>query len=312
MSKYIDVKRLEFIITHSCSGNCRHCSNDWPDDNETIDTKAAVDAVNRLAKFYKIESIMTFGGEPLLYPGVVCAIHEAAGKNNIESRDIITNGYFSDNRETIDATVQTLCESGVTKILLSVDAFHQENIPMKPVLCFAESLLRHGFRGLMTNPAWLAGIDHDNAYNRKTRDIINTFREIGIDPSGGNIVFPAGRAVKNLAEYFPKPDKNELFVPCGTMPYTGKIDDIGGISIDPNGDVIICSMSIGNIHKKDIIEIIEQYDPYSNMYTAMLVEGGVKKLYNYLLEHGIVVNTEDCFSSCMVCNKIFKTAGIKL
>lgn len=35
---------------------------------------------------------MTFGGEPLLYPEVVCKIHEAGKKMNIPKREIIASG----------------------------------------------------------------------------------------------------------------------------------------------------------------------------------------------------------------------------
>jgi hypothetical protein len=34
MNKYINLNRLEFIVTHKCSSKCKHCSN-VSDDNET-------------------------------------------------------------------------------------------------------------------------------------------------------------------------------------------------------------------------------------------------------------------------------------
>jgi len=54
------------------------------------------------------------------------------------------------------------------------------------------------------------------------------------------------------------------------------------------------------------MEIIEKYNPYNNIYTKMIVEGGVKQLYNYVLEQGIEIDLEDCYSPCMLCKKIMK------
>jgi MoaA/NifB/PqqE/SkfB family radical SAM enzyme len=297
---------LEFVITNNCSGRCKHCSIEDTVTSEHIKVDAAIDIVNRLSKEYEINSIMTFGGEPLLYADTVCKIHETAYKNNIEKREIITNGFFSKHYDVIDRTVLKICESNVHRILLSVDYFHQESIPIDFVIYFAKSLLKYGFNRLKTHPAWLINDQHENKYNRETKKILNIFKNLGIACSNGNNIFPAGNAIKYLNEYFKKPDKEKLFVPCGSSPYTGKIDNIKCISINPNGDVKLCSIVIGNIYKTDILKIIEQYDPYKKVYTKLLVTGGVEKLYNYVIEKGLKIDIENCYSSCGVCYKIIK------
>ena len=50
-------------------------------------------------------------------------------------------GYFSKNSEKIRLTAERLAESGINDILLSVDAFHQETIPLDIVKAFAEAVL---------------------------------------------------------------------------------------------------------------------------------------------------------------------------
>jgi MoaA/NifB/PqqE/SkfB family radical SAM enzyme len=306
MNKYIDVKRLEFVITNKCSGKCKHCSNEITEKDEAINIETAVNVINELGKTYSIDSIMTFGGEPLLFADTVCKIHETAYENNINRRDIITNGYFTKNIETIEKTAQKLCNSKITRMLLSVDAFHQESIPIEPVIHFAKSLKKYGFNGLNSHPAWLVNKDHDNQYNKKTKEILDIFLKIGIEPSNGNNIFPKGNAVKYLHEYFKKPKKEELFVPCGSLPYTGKLDKIETIGINPNGDIFECSLFMGNVYDKNIHEIIENYNPYNNIYGKMIMEGGVEKLYNFALKQGIKINMEDCYSSCMLCKKIIE------
>jgi len=110
----------------------------------SIDATAAVQAIKQLTSRYTVETIMTFGGEPLLFADTVCKIHETARDCGIEGRAVITNGFFSSKKENINQTAASLCAAGVDNVYLSVDAFHQEDIPIEPVVYFAESLLEHG------------------------------------------------------------------------------------------------------------------------------------------------------------------------
>ena len=96
--------------------------------------------MRKIAEEYNIESVMTFGGEPLLYAETVCEIHKAAKEMNIPERQLITNGYFSKDSERIKFVTQRIAESGVNEILLSVDAFHQETIPVEYVVSFAQAV----------------------------------------------------------------------------------------------------------------------------------------------------------------------------
>jgi MoaA/NifB/PqqE/SkfB family radical SAM enzyme len=304
MNKYINVDRIEFVVTNNCSGKCKHCSVELSANKDSVNPEVAVSIINELCKKYTINSIMTFGGEPLLFPDTVCQIHKSAYLNNVGNRDLITNGYFSKNFDIIGKTAKKLFESNITKILLSVDSFHQESIPIEPVMYFAKSLLKYGFTGLKTHPAWVVNKDHDNIYNRKTKKLLNTFMEIGVEPSNGNNIFPKGNAIKYLQEYFVKPGMNELFLPCGSMPYTGSLDEITTISIRPDGVVQECSFLLGNVYEKSILEIIEEYNPYNDIYSKTIIEGGVKELYKLALEKGIDIDLNNCYTPCMVCEKI--------
>ena len=55
---------------------------------------------------------------------------------------------FSMDERKIDDVTSALCGAGVNDVLLSVDAFHQEYIPLEPVELFTESLLRHSVPSL--------------------------------------------------------------------------------------------------------------------------------------------------------------------
>jgi len=156
MNCYINLNRIEFTITDACSGRCKHCSNGERTSNgESINADAAVSAIKQLTDRFKIKSVMTFGGEPLLFAKTINKIHATARDCGIPKRQLITNGFFSKDEIKIDEAAKALCVSGVNDVLLSVDVFHQEFIPIEPVMYFAEMLLKHKAPSLRVQPAWV-------------------------------------------------------------------------------------------------------------------------------------------------------------
>ncbi|MBR4965324.1 MAG: radical SAM protein [Lachnospiraceae bacterium] len=242
-----NVNRIEFVVTMACTGKCKHCSEgEHGACGEHIDKDAAAKAVREICGFYKIQSLMTFGGEPLLYPETVACIHETAREMGIEQRDLITNGYFSKDEGRIREVANLLAKSGVTRILLSVDAFHQETIPLAPVKFFAVCVKEAGIR-IELSPAWLVSREDENPYNVKTRECLAEFEELGIPVGTGNVIFPSGNALKYLGEYFD--DDNTVM-----NPYEDDPKDVRSISFDPNGDVLG-----GNVYSDSMAEIIRAY-----------------------------------------------------
>lgn len=250
MNPYVqNLNRIEFVVTMACTGRCKHCSEgEHTGGGEHIDGHVGAEVVRRVCGSYEIKSMMTFGGEPLLYPEAVCQIHRAAKKMGIPKRQLITNGYFTRDESRIGETAKKLTESGVNDILLSVDAFHQETIPLEPVLTFARAMLSTGVR-LRTTPAWLVSEKDDNPYNQKTREILKAFDELRIPSNEGNVIFPAGNALLYLKEYFQEGDSPE-------NPYEEDPKDIRAISVGPDGTVFD-----GNVYQTDILDILERYAP---------------------------------------------------
>lgn len=241
-----NLSKIEFVVTNACTGRCKHCSEgDHPSCGERIDPLVAAEAVKKVAAEYEIETVMTFGGEPLLYPEVVCAVMHTARDLNISKRQVITNGYFSKDPARIRAVAECLFDCGVNDLLLSVDAFHQETIPLDAVSLFADAAMQCEIP-IRLQPAWLVSPSDDNDYNRKTREVLAHFISMGIAVGEGNVIFPEGNALKYLAEYFKDdPPRN---------PYTEDPEDVRCLSFSPTGDVLG-----GNVYRSDIMDIIREY-----------------------------------------------------
>ena len=250
MNPYLkNLNKIEFVITYACTGKCKHCSEgDHSACGIHIDPEIAADTVKKITSHYPIRTVMTFGGEPLLCPDAIYAVMDAAREMNVPKRQIITNGYFSKNPSRIREVVLHLAECGVNDILLSVDAFHQETIPLETVRLFAEYAKEYGLP-IRLQPAWLVSPAHDNPYNRKTYALLESFSDMGISQNQGNIIFPEGNAKKYLAEYFASEHPEN--------PYAEDPRDIRCISFDPNGDVLN-----GNVYQNDILDILKSYTAF--------------------------------------------------
>ena len=243
-----NLNKIEFVVTYACTGRCKHCSEgDHASCGECIDPQIAADAMRKIVAEYDIKTVMTFGGEPLLYPDAVGRIMTAAKELNIPKRQVITNGYFSKNADRIREVANGLALCGVNDLLLSVDAFHQETIPLDVVKRFAAEAKGCGIP-IRLQPAWLRSATDDNPYNSKTREILNSFVDMDITANEGNIIFPEGNALKYLAEYF----TDEL----PENPYVEDPRDVRCVSFEPNGDVLG-----ENIYSNDIMEILKDYTP---------------------------------------------------
>jgi MoaA/NifB/PqqE/SkfB family radical SAM enzyme len=306
-NNYMNINRIEFSVTNTCTSLCKHCSigNVSNEKKMNIDKNTAVKVVTELAKMFDIESVMTFGGEPLLYADTTCGIHEIATENGIPKRQLITNGYFSKDDNKIIAGVKELKESGINSLLLSIDAFHKEYLPLDKVYVFAKAVCEEEISGFKLHPAWVVNREHDNKYNKETEECLGYFADLQIPISHGNNIFPSGNAATYLSEFYEKKMVN-LKMKCGEAPYTAKLDNIETIAINPNGDVVVCCFTIGNVYCDSITEIVKRYNPYENPIMALLINGGVSELIKFAEEAGMTFDITQFYSACSLCRDIVK------
>ena len=247
MNPYLkNLSKIEFVVTDACTGKCKHCSQGAHTAcGVHIDSTVAADAVRKIAAAYDIKTVMTFGGEPLLYADVVYAVMSAATELNIPRRQVITNGYFTKDKTKIRMVAERLAACGVNDLLLSVDAFHQETIPLDVVKCFAAEAKRCGIP-MRLSPAWLVSATDGNPYNQKTREVLAEFADLEIPVGDGNVIFPEGNACKYLAEYFTEERP--------ANPYEEDPCDVRCVSFCASGDVLG-----GNVYREDVMEILDRY-----------------------------------------------------
>ncbi len=314
MSDYVNLKRLEFLITFRCTSHCLHCYNTGTGKSYPpyIDKNMAIDAVEEIGTVYDLDSIMTFGGEPLLYPEIVSAIHEKAATIGINDRQVITNGYWTRDKSKARYIAKLLASSGVNHVAISVDAFHQECIPLDMARYSTEALLESGITNIKWNPCWLVSSDADNRYNSMTRTILTELEDLSIAIGEGNVVVPEGRAAINLSECF---ERKTSFpgVSCQDLPYMNRLDDIQSICIEPNGDLPTCkAFTVGNAKDSNIVGLLESYDPYSMPEIKAILDRGVQGFVEYSNRQGIQLEESGYYTICDLCCSVRKRLDTKL
>jgi MoaA/NifB/PqqE/SkfB family radical SAM enzyme len=310
VNKYLDVSRIELLVTYLCSGKCAHCyvtkyKEGFP---KHVDKSLAVGIVRKVGKKYDVDSVMTFGGEPLLFPEITCSIHKEATRSGIPLRQVITNGYWSNDLRKITRIARNLAECGVNDVHVSVDAFHQEHIPLGIVKKAVESCLEMGIEDIAWNPCWVISQDDDNKYNRKTKSILKELEDLPVKVSEGNILEPDGLALINLREFLPQKEQMPSGR-CGDIPYTERLDSVKSMSIEPDGKIAVCSnFHIGNASETDIIDILENYNPFEIPEMKAIIENGMKGLLDWAKRKSLKPDPAGYYSICHMCTELKKKA----
>lgn len=307
MNPYLNINRLEFILTERCTGRCKHCSvgdRVAHPRGTHVPQEAAVRAIRELKEMYDVQSVMTFGGEPLLYPEVTCAIHRMAADCGIPKRQLITNGFFSRDILRIGEVAQALADAGVNEVLISADGFHQATIPVELVRYFARAVKAAGIEKACFSPAWVVNEAFDCPENSRTREVLAQLTETGLPVGEGNDIFLAGNAIDNLNHYYP-PARLPMQDCCGSMPYTEPLTNQTSLSIEPNGDVTVCAFVIGNICRESIRNIVARYDPFADE-GMRAAAAGVPGLLALAEKRGISIDLTRCWSVCDLCRRVNK------
>jgi len=303
-NKYINIDRVEFIVTYRCNSHCKHCQlGEEKRDQKpaSINSKLATRIVEEITREYSLTSVMTFGGEPLLFPETVCAIHKAAKENGIGIRQVLTNGSVPRNEAKFREIATRLADSGVNNIRISVDRFHQEYILLTEVERNVKSLLEAGINQLGWNPCWVVSKEDDNDWNQKTKLILQALEYLPVPEGDGNNAAPAGNALKWLSEFMPSKMTNPEGS-CEDVPYANRLDNLTSICIEPDGEVMVCGgFSIGNAEQRDISEILRDYNPYEIPEMRAILDGGVSQLEKLVQSRGVMPDTGGYYSICDKC-----------
>jgi MoaA/NifB/PqqE/SkfB family radical SAM enzyme len=130
----IDAFRVGLIITERCSSACRHCwfSSD-PDIGREMSLDEALDYIDQAEEIPSVRYISFTGGEPFLLSEMLVRLVRYASERGLHT-ECVTNSFWASTMGSAEKMLRRLADAGLEVINLSVDDFHQSQIPFERVL----------------------------------------------------------------------------------------------------------------------------------------------------------------------------------
>ena len=252
----INIFMLTFIVSYKCTNECKHCAllGSPNQDDAVIDLDDVRKYLEDITENYNVMEVGLFGGEPLLYIDLVVSLIEEVKKFGILKIGFPTNGYWGKSESIAKKYALKLKKAGLNSIGFSVDAFHQEFIPLDVVKRAIRAVHEVGIETIYLISQNFGSEEEQNQFFVKTKEIADNFsNEFEYCQFVNSPLQMKGRAVRNL------PDQCSM----ATIPSDKCLNLKAPIfSIDPNGWVFhqMChGISLGNAKQKSISEIIDNY-----------------------------------------------------
>ena len=83
------------------------------------------------------------------------------------------------------------------------------------------------------------------------------------------------------------------------------LDSVKTISVEPDGRVAVCeNFYIGNAFESDIIDILENYDPFRIPEARSILEKGMDGLTKWAKKRGVEPRSEGYYNICQMCTDL--------
>jgi organic radical activating enzyme len=256
------LKGIHFLLTYTCNYECDHCFlYCGPKSSGTFQIEQIKRILDEATKIESMEWIYFEGGEPFLYYPILIKGIRMAKERGFKT-GIVTNNYCATSVEDAKIWLEPFINLQIDDFSISNDQFHFELMDDNFALNVQKAAKSLGIQVSEIAIDEPTIENHDDRVKQKGKPVIK----------GGAML--KGRAADLLTENLPKISWKE-FTNC---PYED-LRNPKRIHIDPFGNIHVCQgISIGNVFKLSLFEIMENYDPFSNKILNALIEGGPAKL----------------------------------
>ncbi|MFW9940484.1 MAG: radical SAM protein [Candidatus Thorarchaeota archaeon] len=296
------MKGIGIYLTYRCNSRCIHCSyGSEPNLNNLIDEEQVKSAFEMVKHFGRLETVKILGGEPTLYMSRLLRVVELARIYGASSVILITNGWWGKNEDNASNIVTSLKGAGLSLLLLSIDSFHAEHIPLNDVNRALHASKHIGIKYCIIME-FLESIYANNFYDRKSEELFQYYQKLGIPILPAKIVY-SGKA----AEFLSHLHSGDRIIPnkCNP-PYTVSFENPSGIAIDPFGYVTLChGIAIGNTREKSLATILSEYDFKKHPILSAIAKDGPLGLTKLPYAEGFNLE-EGYIDSCHLCYSIRK------
>lgn len=286
------------ITNYNCTASCRHCMfASSPEYFKDYISKQDSLRIAELLKRAGTTSVHVGGGEPFIHFEGLCTLIKALNQNRVGVDYIETNAFWAKDEDFARKRLEKLKKLGVGTIMVSVDPYHIEFIPLERPLRLCSLLDEYGFDYFIWQQKFLKRLMQLDISKTHTKEelasvlgkdyLTETASEYGLGINGRALSFAKELYPRKNAEYFATDEK----CPSLSVPHHCHID-LYGMAI-PSRCTGICAKAEdyleGNIDK-------ERYPVFSS-----LLSGGTKELYEYAKQKGFVPAKQGYPTRCAFC-----------
>lgn len=272
----MNITGLHLLLTYQCTLECDHCFVlSSPSATGTMTLANVRNILEQAQTIASIDNIYFEGGEPFLcYPTLVNGVREAHAAGYTVG--VVSNAFWAVDVETALEWLKPL--AGLLRdFSVSNDVFHWNE----------------EYDRLVEN-ARLAAKQLDipvGTISIAEPEVSNAAAAIGKLPAGSSRVMYRGRAAETLVDRAIKFPATSFT----TCPFEN-LRDPGRIHVDPRGELQLCQgISMGNLFKTPLAELLEAFDPDTHPIVSALLEGGPVELANrFDVENGQVFFADAC------------------
>lgn len=301
--------QLGLIITERCNIACRHCifsaetGNEKAKDMLIKDIYHYIDQIANIAEQSNTGFSVSFtGGEPFLRYWDLLKAVAYAQKMGALKISTVTNGFWGSNKKDAFRIVSELKEAGLSNLSLSMDDFHQVNIPLESLRNVISACNEIGMAFTIKTTV-----------TKKSRRLAEVLLDLGDLLLDQKVTIeeiacvPEGRARHQIPrqDLIYKKEMPREVCPMGMM-----------LVILPNGDTFPCcgtgwspKLFLGNTVETDLNSL---YDKMKEQPLYMLLrESGPHCLASYLEAGGYSLNQDQYISNCDLCKKVLTHPGLE-
>ena len=251
--------RVGLILTERCDVACRHCWFSCGPDRDATMSRGRAEAVIDQARALGARWVSFTGGEPFLERRLLLDLVAYASGRGLHT-EAVTNCNWAKSQTGALETLRPLAEAGLTALNMSVDDFHQEQIPLERVRHCFEATKELGLK-----PVFMVATQKGSAIT--ARSLPDLLGDQGIQLMGEpRKTRPSALAVETL--FTPvgrgaQVEAADLTMDAATVRCESVLTDIG---VTPRGDVLPCcgplacreDAVLGNIEDEPLGEILSR------------------------------------------------------
>ncbi len=302
---------LAFLLGYRCGVRCRSCL--WGErlgDRETVDPVEACNWLEQARAIADIRLIGFSGGESFLYLRQIKEIAGFAWTRHATPCAISTNSSWALNADQATRLLAPLHALGLRELLLSVDDFHQEQVPLERVGFALAAARQLGIRCTL-----------QCVVTETSRKLAHYLEALGVSPESAR---PGHEGDLRATEiYCTRLGAAAGLPPSAFAPKPGALSSycsmLGPLVIAPHGDVHLCcgpafsipALTAGNLRREELKTILDraEWDP---VYNALALGHGPVQLVDCLRERGLGHWVRDDYStSCEACVHLLSTPGVE-